>query len=73
VYSRQHPISPELLTLVRAGVPADQVRTVLESLDGSQGWEAVLAEAARQGVTPPSSTGSSNLTGNRFPPQPGSA
>jgi hypothetical protein len=52
LYSRQHPISPELLTLVRAGVPADQVRVVLTSLDGSPAWDSILAEAARQGVTP---------------------
>jgi hypothetical protein len=52
LYSHQLSISPDLLTLLRADASEDQVRGVLESLNGHQAWNVLLAEVDRQDVMP---------------------
>ena len=52
MYSHQLSVPPNLLTLLHADAPEDQVRHVLESLNADQAWDSLLAEADRQDVTP---------------------
>jgi hypothetical protein len=52
LYSSQLSTSPDLLTLLRADAPEDQVHGVLASLNANQAWNYLLAEADRQGVMP---------------------